>query len=145
MLLPSMGYCDVHEASYDLRNTFHNKNRFICEISPHTLYQYVLVVIWFFFVASNLIALIGLFVYILTNLYYLICYCGALSPKRKLYHSLTLREIEYLEYIKTRDMAQYGDLLRELKDRQRTSNIPDRHNNFQLLTELEKYITSLTA
>ena len=58
-LLPSMGYCDVHEASIDLRNTFHNENRYICEISPHILYQYVLAVMWFFFIASCLIATTG--------------------------------------------------------------------------------------
>lgn len=135
ILLPSMGYCDVHEASTDIRNTFHNKNRYICEISPHVLYQYVLAVLWFFFVASNLIALIGFFVYAVTNAYYL-WYCIKTSPKQKIYQELTLREIEYLEYIKATDLAQYGDILRELKN----SHIPE---DYEMVVELESYIEGL--
>ena len=71
ILLPSMGFCDVHEASVDIRNTFHNQNRYICEISPHVLYQYVLAVLWFFFVASCCVAVLGFFTYCCTNVYYL--------------------------------------------------------------------------
>lgn len=145
MLLPSMGFCDVHEASYDIRNTFHNRNRFICEISPHTLYQYVLVMLWFFFVASNLVAMLGLVLYVATNMYYLVWYCGALSSKRKLYHLLTLREIEYLEYIKSHDLSQYGALLRELKNQKLILDPHYSHKNFGILTELERYISSLNT
>ena len=63
-LLPSMGFCDIHESSLEKRIAFHNKNRFICEISPHILYQYVFMVLWFFFISSVFISLIGLFRYI---------------------------------------------------------------------------------
>ena len=83
----------------------------------------------------------GLVVYIVTNIYHLACCCLKSSPKRKIYQSLTLREIEYLEYIKTRDLAQYGDILRELQDFRKSGNTED----YEVVVELEKYISSLSG
>ena len=82
----------------------------------------------------------GLIVYIATNIYHLAC-CFQSSPKRKIYQVLTLREIEYLEYIKTRDLAQYGDILRELQHFRKSGNVED----YQVVVELEKYISSLSG
>ena len=48
--------------------------------------------------------------------------------------TLTLREIEYLEYVREQDLAQYGDLLRELKGE---------FQNPEFLKELDTYIMQL--
>lgn len=61
--------------------------------------------------------------------------CFKDSPKRKVYMTLTLREIEYLEYVREQDLAQYGDILRELKG--------EFHQNQDFLKELDNYIVSL--
>ena len=73
-----MGYCDISEASKDTRMVFHNENRVLCEISPNILYQYVLMVLWFFFVASIFVSAIGLVNYVGSHLYRLV-YMGRLK------------------------------------------------------------------
>ena len=45
ILLPSFGFCEIQEASMDVRHIFFNRNKIICEISSHILYQYVFVVL----------------------------------------------------------------------------------------------------
>ena len=110
-----MGFCDIHEASKDTRQTFHNENRLICEISPHILYQYVLMVLWFFFVASITISVMGVVGYIVGHGYYMLYY-GKASPKKTIYRYLTLREIEYLQFIKRKNMIVYGEITRKLQE-----------------------------
>ena len=109
-----MGFCDIQEASYDRLTTYHNQNRVLCEISPNILYQYVLMVLWFFFVASISVSICGLVSYIGGHLYRVIFFSKA-SPKGTLYKFLSLREIEYLQFIKKKNMVVYGDVLRKLK------------------------------
>lgn len=112
ILLPSMGYCDIREASLDTRTVFHNTNRVICEISPNILYQYVLMVLWFFFVASIAVSVAGFFSYLGGHIYRMIFFS---SPKNSIYGCLSLREIEYLQFIKKKNLVVYGDVLRKLK------------------------------
>ena len=45
-LLPSVGFCDVVEGYHDNLDVHNNKYKTICEVSPHVLYQYVLLVMW---------------------------------------------------------------------------------------------------
>ena len=114
-LLPSMGFCEIHEAHQDIRVAFHSRNKFICEISPNILYQYVLMVLWFMFVVSIAISIVGF----LANLSSHISKWFCLSPKstttREITKVLTLRETEYLSHIRKKNMVVYGDVLRRLK------------------------------
>ena len=110
-----MGLCDVQEAALDIQSTFHNENRFICEISPHILYQYVLMVLWFFFVAGIVISISGWINYVIIHLYHMLCF-GKLCCRKTIYQYLTLREIEYLQYMKKKNLVQYGAVLRKLKE-----------------------------
>ena len=142
MLLPSMGYCDVHEASLEQRITFHNENRFICEISPHILYQYVFMVLWFFFLSSIIISFFGLIGFILNTVLYLLP-CGKNSSEKTILKYLTLREIEYLEIIKKSSMVKYGDLLTRLKQ-QRFNKHGKMDDDYELSNDLDKYISSFT-
>ena len=59
VLMPAMGYCDVTEASRDVRNTRVNFHKVLCEISPHVLYQYVLLVFWFMIMIGIVVSVIG--------------------------------------------------------------------------------------
>lgn len=120
-LLPSMGFCEIEEAMQETKVVFHNYNRFICEISPNILYQYILMVLWFFFVASIIISIVGLVTYILQHAYHIIVYCAI--EKKSIYQSLTLRELEYLDYIKRKNLALYGDVMRILRDER--GGLPD--------------------
>ena len=131
-----MGYCDIHEASLETRVTFHNENRFICEISPHILYQYVLMVLWFFFIASIVVSVLGLLSLVFNHA----CHMLPLrrnSTKQKILNVLTLREIEYLDIIKKRNMVKYGDVLRKLNEQRF-----ELHENAVISVGLDKYIDS---
>ena len=137
-----MGYCDIQEASLESRVTFHNENRFICEISPHVLYQYVLMVLWFFFIASIVVSILGLCHYIAYHLFHMLPYRRNASKHRVIQY-LTLREIEYLGIIKKKDMVKYGDVLRKLREQR--INIDDKmEEEFALSEKLDKYISSFT-
>jgi len=116
VLLPPMGFCDIHEASRDVRNTFINRHKFICEISPHVLYQYVMVVLWFLLVVGIVVSICGLLSALFGHLVTVVCFMGAQEPARNMYRVLTLREIDYLEYIRRKDMPKYGEILTKLRD-----------------------------
>ena len=125
-LLPTMGFCDIQEAYLDVKMAFHNENKFICEISPHILYQYVLMVLWFMLIVSIAISCIGCILHLAGLLTTLFCFSAKSVAKRQIMRVLTLRENEYLLYIRRKNLIIYGDILRKLKS-QRTdmSGIPD--------------------
>ena len=104
--------------------------------------QFVLAVMWFFFIASCSISAVGLIMYVGTNLYYFSCCCLFFKSRtdRLVYETLTLREIEYLEYIKSRDLIQYGDILQQLKRNRRKEEFSAGND---LIHELDKFIFSL--
>lgn len=115
VLLPPMGLCEIHEASRDIRNTHVNRHKFICEISPHILYQYVMLVLWVALVAGIIVSAIGLLNTFVGHVISLACFVGKNNPARKLYRALTLREIDYLEFIRRKDMGFYVKLLKKLQ------------------------------
>ena len=116
VLLPPVGFCDIHEASRDVRNTHINKHKFICEISPHILYQYVMLVFWFLLVVGIVICICGLLSALFGHFMTILCFLNSQEPARKMYSVLTFREIDYLEYIRRKNMPIYGELLKKLKD-----------------------------
>jgi len=114
ILLPSFGFCEIQEASMDVRNVFFNKSKFICEISPNILYQYVLIVLWFIMIISVIISVIGFLLH-LSSLFEVIgCFCHDTGSVQRIYKVLTLRECEYLTFIRRKNMPLYGEVLRHL-------------------------------
>jgi len=115
-LLPPMGLCDIHEASRDVRNTHINRHKFICEVSPHVLYQYVLLVLWFALIIGIAISTIGVLMNLFGHLLNFACFMSSSDPARRMYRAITLREIDYLEYIRRNNMPIYVELLRKIRD-----------------------------
>merc|ERR1711962_38439 len=60
------------------------------------------------------ISILGLSTYVSNHVYRMLQF-GRASPKKTVYRHLTLREIEYLQFIKKKDLVTYGDVLRKLK------------------------------
>lgn len=115
VLLPSFGFCEIQEASMDIRTVFFNRNKFICEISPNILYQYVFVVLWFVIVISIIISIIGFIVNIAGHVIAMVCFLRQGGrPAWKVQRVLTLRECEYLTFIRRKNIPLYGDVLRKL-------------------------------
>ena len=99
----------------EIRHTFFNKNKFICEISPNILYQYVLLVLWFVMVFAIMISIVGLLLNLLGHIITVICFMREGNPAREIYRILTLRECEYLDFIRRKSIPKYGDILRKLR------------------------------
>ncbi|XP_047132006.1 uncharacterized protein LOC124811021 [Hydra vulgaris] len=113
-MLPTFGYCDVHELAMDGESAIDNKNKVLCEISSNILYQYVLMVIWFVLILSITASIIGVFVYILTHLINIFYLVRSEKNSKFIYRFLTFRECEYLEFIRQRNLALYGNVVREI-------------------------------
>lgn len=109
-----MGFCAIDEISKMEITEQKNKYLLLCEFSTNIMYQYVLIVLWVMFIVSICVSIIGLLAYIGGHLFPALCYTFG-SPKHAIYRHLTLREIEYLQFIQKKDMVLYGEVLRNLK------------------------------
>jgi len=114
-LLPSYGLCEVHEASQDIKHVTSNKHKFVCEVSQHILYQYAFIIIWFCMVASILIACLGLAMHLIDHAITALCFMRGPVEGRRMYRKLTLRECQYLEYVRRKNLPLYGNILQKLK------------------------------
>ena len=112
-LLPSMGFCDITEGSNDVRKTTYNDYRILCEISTHIIYQYVLFVLWFLFVTSITLSFTGLLHYTWRSIYAALFdqMCKSFSRRQPYLYRFTVREIEYLEFIRVKHIALYKDIM----------------------------------
>ena len=115
-LLPTFGICDVLNIGKDVKNELLNKHRFVCEISLNVLYQYVFIVLWVLFIVSIVVSSTGLILQIVSNLITPRCFLSQGSQAKEVYQSLTLRECEYLEYIRKKSISVYGKLIQKLKE-----------------------------
>lgn len=116
IMLPTFGFCEVLELSKDVKHHLFNTHKFVCEISQNVLYQYVLIVLWFLFILGMVISCIGLIVQLVDHLVTITCFLSQGSQAKRVYQSLTLRECEYLEFIRKKNMPVYGKLIRKLKE-----------------------------
>ena len=114
ILLPPMGFCEIHEASRDIRKTFTNKHKFICEINSHILYQYVMMVLWFLLMLGFLLSCFGLLCSLFRHVVNCACLCTGSSASRRMYRVLTAREIEYLDHVRRRSIPLYTKLTKKL-------------------------------
>lgn len=116
VLLPTMGYCDISEASRDVRNTRINYHKLLCEISPHVLYQYVLLVFWWLLVVGIILSAFGIFSALLGHVVNYVFFLNAKDHSHALYKKLTVREIDYLDFMRRKNMALYSTVLEKLRD-----------------------------
>ena len=116
VLLPTFGFCEVMELGKDIKHTLFNSHKFVCEISQNVLYQYVLILLWFLFIFGMIISCIGFIMQVVDHVITITCFLSQGSHAKKVYQSLTLRECEYLEFIRKKNLAIYGKLIRKLKE-----------------------------
>ena len=115
-LLPTFGICDVLNLGKDVKHELSNKHRFVCEISQNVLYQYVLMLLWFLYIFGMVVSSVGLIMKIIEHIVTTASFLSQGSQAKKVYQSLTLRECEYLEYVRKKKMLVYGKLIRKLKE-----------------------------
>ncbi|XP_012554059.2 uncharacterized protein LOC100202445 [Hydra vulgaris] len=114
VLLPPMGICEIAESYGDSTHSMINHNKFVCEISPNILYQYVLIMLWFLIVFSIIVSISGLIISLVGHLVTVTCFLNDGNPAREIYQILTFRECEYLEMIRRRNIPLFGDIVRTL-------------------------------
>ena len=113
LLLPSFGLCIIHEGSLDKKYSVVNQHKFICEYSSHVLYNYVLITLWFFIIFGIIISITGLLFYMGNHIFALLCLIK--RGENNLLNTLTLRETEYLDYIRRKNLALYGVIVKKLR------------------------------
>ncbi|XP_047144497.1 uncharacterized protein LOC124818070 [Hydra vulgaris] len=134
LILPAMGICEIYEGIMDKISNLNNKHKFICEISPNILYQYVMLVLWFIFTIGIAISCLGLLLnissYVVIYLNFLKCHGKKINM---VHNNLSIREIEYLRYIRNKDLSLYSDVQRWLKktrfDKETINFLEINHNN----------------
>lgn len=117
VLLPAMGFCDIHEATRDQRNTHINQHKYICEISPHVLYQYVLMILWFLIIIGLIVSVVGVIVMVVYRIMSIACCQKGDHRSKILFQKLTLREIDYLEYIRRKNLPMYAEVCKQVVER----------------------------
>ncbi|XP_047145463.1 innexin inx3 isoform X1 [Hydra vulgaris] len=116
VLLPPFGYCEMYESSKDIKHSSANKHKFLCELSQNILYQYCLVVLWFAIVLGIIFSVLGL-LFILTHYAFGLFGVKTRGPTgNKLFKALSFRELEYLEFLRKKNIILYGEVLEKLKD-----------------------------
>lgn len=115
-LLPPFGYCELYEVAKEKVERRANQHKFICEMSQNVLYQYCLIVLWFAILLGIVLSVIG-FLFLLMHYLFGICIRQKYQFKKKLYGiALTFRELEYLDFIRKKNVVLYGEVLIKLRE-----------------------------
>lgn len=133
-LLPPVGLCDVHDSFRDIRNTRMNSHKFICEISPHILYQYCFLMVWLILVVTTIISIFGLGIEVANCCSTLFCYVRR-KKSMEIYRLLTLRECQYLEMIRQKDPAFYGKVIQRLNAARMFLNTSQENRTTEILPQ----------
>jgi len=116
-MLPAYGICEVLELAQDVKHSLYNRHKFVCEISQNVLYQYTLFFLWFCLVIGLVLSAIGLLRSVVEH-----CFPLSYSPHgdetKEIAEDvqLTLRECQYLEFIRKKQVAVYKELIKHLKE-----------------------------
>jgi len=118
-LLPTFGLCEVLELGKDVKHNLFNSHRFVCEISQNVLYQYVLALLWFCFILGMVVSVLGLLIllgeHVTMHAFAVTAYDDG-DQTKKVYAALTLRECQYLECIRKKDIIMFTNVIRKLKE-----------------------------
>lgn len=131
-LLPPFAYCEMYESARDVKHTVANKHKFVCELSQNILYQYVLIVLWFCIIFGIAVSAIGLLSMLLNHAIVILGARPQGLASKKLVTVLTFREIEYLEYIRKRDISVYEEVLQQVRDNILGPNAPSMDDGYHM-------------
>ena len=112
VLLPPFGYCEMIESAKDIKISLSNKHKFVCELSQHVLYQYCLFVLWLATVVGIVVTVFGVLQCLLHYFFLAVGVRSGRLASKKVLKKLQFREVEYLDFIRQKDVA----LLEEVTD-----------------------------
>lgn len=112
-MLPGFGLCQVHTSAKDVKHVISNTHTFVCELSQHVLYQYILIVLWYTFIIGISISILGLLKHVF-GLFSVSFVNTDAADTKELHKTLTAREKEYLKFIRRKNMPVFAKLVQEL-------------------------------
>lgn len=113
-LLPTFGFCDVVEEGADIKHTVLNDHRFICEISQHVMYHYVLIALWVFITIGIIVSVVGIIEAIIRLLYHQSYITDDEQAAKAVYPKLSSRQRQYMDYVYKMNLERYGKMVRKL-------------------------------
>ena len=147
-LLPPFGLCDLSEVSRDQRHVTENSHRLVCELSQNVLYQYALLVMWWMIVVGITVSCVGLCWQVGKLAFSWCCICKQGKAARKLLRVITMRELEYLEFIKKRNIPLYTEVISQLKGGLYEMKVPEDeypHNGLNQQRKMHSLYPNLAA
>jgi len=117
-LLPGFALCQVRSEAQDIKTTYSNVHTYVCELSQHVLYQYILIVLWFMHVIGICVSVLGL----LNHMFKMVWKdCVPMLDGEDisaLYAKLSVRERELMDYIRLKNIPLFGELMSKLEEKE---------------------------
>ncbi|XP_057305804.1 uncharacterized protein LOC130644282 [Hydractinia symbiolongicarpus] len=115
-LLPGFGLCELTSVAADNLQAVVNVHTYVCELTQHILYQYILIVMWYIFILGIVISIVGFLKYFF-DLFMASSTSDVEGEDLKvLFRNLTSREKEYMKFVRRKSMPIFGELLQKLKE-----------------------------
>lgn len=115
-LLPGFGLCELTSVAADNVQSVVNVHTYVCELTQHILYQYILIVMWYIFILGIVISIVGFLKYFF-DLFMASSTSEVEGEDLKvLFRNLTSREKEYMKFVRRKSMPIFGELLQKLKE-----------------------------
>jgi len=114
VLLPTFGFCDVLELGQDVKYGLTNDYHLMCEISQHVLYHYVLIAIWFAMIFGIVASVVGFIELLIRMALRSFFFAKEEEAAMKVFKHLPIRQQEYLDFVRKKNVPVYGKLIRVL-------------------------------
>ena len=115
-LLPSFGLCQVFTTARDIKTEVKNVHTYICELSQHVLYQYILIIMWYMFVFGIIISVLGLIQHGMKQAMAFLAMGNQEEEVKNIYQKVSVREKEYLEFIRRKNLPIFSAVLKKVNE-----------------------------
>ena len=102
-VFPTIGMCTIYEKKRDLLVFMTNNHVHLCEISPHVIYGYCLMIVWSVVISNMIVSSIGILVSV-----FRLCQKKFLSRRK----CLTLNQLELYQELRSSHTHKFYELNR---------------------------------
>ena len=100
-VFPTVGMCMIYEKKRDKRVSMKNNHVYLCEMLPHVIYEYCLMMVWLVVISNMIVSSIG----VLVSLFRL-CQKKFLSKRKQ----LTLNQLQLYHELKPSHIQKFFEL-----------------------------------
>ena len=124
-LLPGFALCQIRSEAQDIKTQYSNVHTYICELSQHVLYQYILIVLWFMHIVGIVISVLGLLKHMFKIIWNDCVPSIEGEDVTNLYSNLSIRERELMDYIRLKNIPLFGGLMMRINEINGEVGTPD--------------------